>query len=165
MLYPVIDIGSNTVKLAILNKERLFWEAPVYFKAVPLNLRSHVVDGKLTDEATSSLCQWIAAFQEIARRFTPNPPLAFATASLRGLSNATEVLNQIRATCGVTAFIISGKTEAYFSFLGAKNSVNAASGVTVDLGGGSTEILSFERRRVLDSASLPLGCLTWYQKY
>ena len=43
MLYPVIDIGSNTVKIAVLDDENLFKQAPVFFKAVPLNIKSKIL--------------------------------------------------------------------------------------------------------------------------
>ena len=46
MLYPIIDIGSNTVKLAVLDEEKLFMQAPVFFKAVPLGLKTKTENGR-----------------------------------------------------------------------------------------------------------------------
>ncbi|MBR4288368.1 MAG: hypothetical protein IKT50_02910 [Clostridia bacterium] len=165
MLYPIIDIGSNTVKLAVLDAEKLFTQAPVFFKAAPLGLKTKTQDNRLKDSATNELCELITTYAETAARLTKVPPIVFATASLRGLENADEVLNKIRERCKVNATLIDGETEAYFSFLGARGSCPVKGGVSVDLGGGSTEILSFRKEKVIQSVSLPFGCLTLYQMF
>lgn len=165
MLYPVIDIGSNTVKIAVLDEEVLFKQAPVFFKAVPLNIKSKIRDAHLPKEAIEELADLIKNFVEIAKRLTKNPPLAFATASLRGLQNMNEVLERVEEVSGVRVEVISGETEAYYSFLGARGCVSAKAGVSVDLGGGSTELLAFSGNKVVGSVSLPFGCLTLYHAF
>ncbi|MBQ3076008.1 MAG: hypothetical protein IJC26_08055 [Clostridia bacterium] len=165
MLYPVIDIGSNTVKIAVLDEEVLFKQAPVFFKAVPLNIKSKIRDMYLPDDAVEELAELIKSFAEIANRLTKNPPLAFATASLRGLQNMQQVLKRVEEVSGVHVEVISGETEAYYSFLGARGCVSAKAGISVDLGGGSTELLAFAGNKVVGSVSLPFGCLTLYHAY
>lgn len=165
MLYPVIDIGSNTVKIAVLDEENLFKQAPVFFKAVPLNIKSKIRDMLLPKEAVEELAELIKSFDEIAKRLTKNPPIAFATASLRGLRNMEEVLQRVEEVSGIRVEVITGETEAYYSFLGARGCVSAKAGVSVDLGGGSTELLAFVGNRVVGSVSLPFGCLTLYHAY
>jgi len=165
MLYPIIDIGSNTVKLAVLDADKLFGQAPVFFKAAPLGLKNKTQENRLKDSATNELCKLIESYVETAARLTKIPPIVFATASLRGLENAEEVLQKIRERCKVDATLIDGETEAYFSFLGARGSCPVKGGVSVDLGGGSTEILSFHKDKVIQSVSLPFGCLTLYRTF
>jgi len=165
MLYPVIDIGSNTVKIAVLDEELLFKQAPVFFKAVPLNIKSKIRDLRLPDEAVNELAELIKSFVEIGKRLTKNPPIAFATASLRGLLNMDEVLKRVKEVSGISVEVISGETEAYYSFLGARGCVSAKAGISVDLGGGSTELLAFNGNKVVGSVSLPFGCLTLYHAY
>ncbi len=165
MLYPVIDIGSNTVKIAVLDEETLFHEAPVFFKAVPLKIKSKIVENSLPETATNELADLIKEFSDIAGRLTAASPIAFATASLRGLENLDFVLKRVKEKSGIDIRVISGKTEAYYSFLGAKGSASAKGGISVDLGGGSTEILSFRKTKVLSSTSLPFGCLTLYEMF
>ena len=165
MLYPVIDIGSNTVKIAVLDDEVLFKQAPVFFKAVPLNIKSKIREMRLPDAAIRELAELIKSFVEIAKRLTKNPPLAFATASLRGLENMDQVLQQVEEVSGIRVQVISGETEAYYSFLGARGCVSAKAGISVDLGGGSTELLAFNGNRVVGSVSLPFGCLTLYHAF
>ena len=165
MLYPVIDIGSNTVKIAVLDDETLFRHAPVFFKAIPFHVKEKIKDGVLPEEDAIKLSEIIKNFVEIGARLTKNEPIAFATASLRGLKNLQEVLKVIEEKSGISISVISGETEAYYSFLGAKGCVSAKAGVSVDLGGGSTELLAFRKNRVLKAVSLPFGCLTLYQSF
>lgn len=164
MLYSVIDIGSNTVKIAVLDEKRIFSQ-PIFFKAVPLSLRSKVENGKLKDSATDELCKLLEQYLETSKKFTPNPPIAFATASLRGLENAQDILRTVKDRTGLEIALITGETEARYSFLGARGSFPVKTGISVDLGGGSTEILSFRKNNVIDSVSLPFGCLTLYQRF
>jgi len=49
--------------------------------------------------------------------------------------------------------------------LGAKGNFSVKNGITVDLGGGSTEILAFRRNNVIHSVSLPFGCLTLFHEF
>ncbi len=165
MLYPVIDIGSNTVKIAVLDSETIFKQGPVFFKAVPLNIKSKIINMTLPADAIEELAELIKNFHEIAKRLTRIPPIAFATASLRGLFNIHEVLKRVEEVSGIRVEVISGETEAYYSFLGARGAVSAKSGISVDLGGGSTELLAFVGNKVVGSVSLPFGCLTLYQAY
>lgn len=165
MLYPIIDIGSNTVKLAVLDEDKIFSQAPVFFKAAPLGLRSKIENNRLKESAAAELYSLVRGYVQTAERLTKNPPIVFATASLRGLENADEVIDSLRSSCGVEAQLIDGETEAYYSFLGARGSFPVKGGISVDLGGGSTEILSFRKDRVIRSVSLPFGCLTLYQSF
>lgn len=165
MLYTIIDIGSNTVKIAVLDEENFCRSAPVYFKAVPLNLRSKIEQNRLRASAVEELCDLMLQFSQISQKMSPLPPIAFATASLRGLDNTNEVLNAVRQKTGIEVDLISGETEAYYSFLGARESVRAHAGISVDLGGGSTELLSFRNKNVLQSVSLPFGCITLYHRF
>jgi hypothetical protein len=71
----------------------------------------------------------------------------------------------VKEKSGINIEVISGKTEAYYSFLGAKGSASVKGGISVDLGGGSTEILSFRKTKVFSSTSLPFGCLTLYEMF
>ena len=165
MLYSIIDIGSNTVKISVLDDTRLFSSAPTYFKAVPLNLRSKVENNCLREDALEALCALLQDFLRISENYTSLPPIVFATASLRGLKNTDAALDTIKKRTGIDVDLISGETEAYYSFLGAKGSTRAKEGITVDLGGGSTEILTFRNNRVCQAVSLPFGCLTLYHLF
>jgi exopolyphosphatase/guanosine-5'-triphosphate,3'-diphosphate pyrophosphatase len=108
MLHPVIDVGSNTVKIAVLDEETLFHEAPVFFKAVPLKIKAIIVENRLPDHAMEELADLMKEFSDIAGRLTKVSPIAFATASLRGLENLDDVREKVKEKSGINIEVISG---------------------------------------------------------
>ena len=60
---------------------------------------------------------------------------------------------------GVHIRIITGDEEAAYDFIGATQSIVHADGILVDIGGGSTEIVSFAAHQMQSRWSLPLGSL------
>jgi exopolyphosphatase/guanosine-5'-triphosphate,3'-diphosphate pyrophosphatase len=89
----------------------------------------------------------------------------FATASLRNIENTDEVLSAIRAESGFSIRVLSGTEEAVFDYYGAIHSVALESGLLVDIGGGSTELVFYQERQVVSTASLPIGSLNLYNRF
>lgn len=65
----------------------------------------------------------------------------------------------VKEKTGVDLDIISGKTEAFMSYVGVVNTINVEDAVIFDLGGGSTEVILVRKRKLIDSVSLPIGCV------
>jgi exopolyphosphatase/guanosine-5'-triphosphate,3'-diphosphate pyrophosphatase len=61
--------------------------------------------------------------------------------------------------------LISGEEEAMLDFFGASKSVDLESGLLIDIGGGSTELVSFDKRTVINAVSIPIGSLNLSLKY
>jgi len=55
MLYPVIDIGSNTVKIAIYDSDSASQFTPFFFKSYPLKLGESRSSGCLERSALEKL--------------------------------------------------------------------------------------------------------------
>ena len=45
------------------------------------------------------------------------------------------------------------------SYVGVVNTINVEDAVIFDLGGGSTEVILVRKRKLIDSVSLPIGCV------
>ena len=50
-------------------------------------------------------------------------------------------------------------------FVGATHALPLQSGLVIDIGGGSIELVSFEERRIKDAASIDVGSLSLYSQY
>ena len=66
---------------------------------------------------------------------------------------------------GLPIRIISGDEEATFDFVGALHGIPAEDGLLVDIGGGSTEIVSYKSKEICNKVSLPIGSLLFHSKY
>ena len=157
----VIDIGSNSARLALLEvyEDRAFKLVDELRETLRLGEQLDA-DGNLTAEAiqrTLEICRVLARFCT-AHRVTH--VIGVATSALRRARNGPAVVDRIAAETGLPIRIISGEQEAYYDFVAAVNSASAADSVVVDIGGGSAQIVRAHRRAATHMASLPLGAIT-----
>lgn len=159
MKTAVIDIGSNTIKLDIFKLSGKDIE-PISSRSEKGALARHTKDGFLTNEGYDILKSILERFLITAVSDGCEKTYVFATQSLRGISNACEVIEKIKEALGVTIEIISGEDEALCStnalMLDCPDAVN---GIMADMGGGSLELVEFENRTAKNICSLPLGAL------
>ncbi|MGV2503428.1 exopolyphosphatase, partial [Priestia megaterium] len=71
-----------------------------------------------------------------------------ATATIRQAANAKEVLALVKKETGVSIQLLSEYEEAYYGFVAVIHSTSIDEAITIDIGGGSTEVTYF-RNRVL----------------
>ena len=89
----------------------------------------------------------------------------FATASLRGLKNTADIVARVERETGFKIDVITGREEAILDYRGAVGRMQERSGVLVDIGGGSTELVFFRSREVIAARSLPLGSLALFNRF
>ena len=95
---------------------------------------------------------WIAKLHK-ARKI-----LCVATSAVRDAPNKAEFLKLAR-NIGLKIKVISGEQEAYFGALSASNLLPYNSGITIDIGGGSTECALIENQKIIDKISLNIGTI------
>ena len=156
----IIDIGSNSARLVISHIYKNGAYNMVYNQKEALRL-SQKVDGQnlLTEEAFTSTLDTMRSFAHMCKIYQADKIIAVATAAIRNASNGPELVAKVAEQTGIQLHIISGKTEAYISYLGVINTLDVKNGIIFDLGGGSTELILFKNRKILESVSLPLGAV------
>ena len=156
----IIDIGSNSARLVISHIYKNGAYNMVYNQKEALRL-SQKVDGQnlLTEEAFTSTIDTMLSFAHMCKIYQADKTIAVATAAIRNASNGGELVAKVAELTGIQLHIISGNTEAYISYLGVINTLDVKNGIIFDLGGGSTELILFKNRKILESVSLPLGAV------
>lgn len=156
----IIDIGSNSARLVISHIYKNGAYNMVYNQKEALRL-SQKVDGQnlLTEEAFTSTIDTMRSFAHMCKIYQVDKTIAVATAAIRNASNGGELVAKVAELTGIQLHIISGNTEAYISYLGVINTLDVKNGIIFDLGGGSTELILFKNRKILESVSLPLGAV------
>ena len=61
--------------------------------------------------------------------------------------------------------VISGRKEAIFDFVGATRSVGLSDGLLIDVGGGSSELVVYREKKIVEVCSIPIGALNLYTEY
>lgn len=159
--YAVVDIGANSVRMNLYDIDTRTGAFSVFASARSmLGLAAYAKDGMLTADGAGKLFSVLREFLARANSVPCDGFFAFATASLRGLSNSGAVLRQIKEKLGIEIEIISGKTETFYDFTAIRNRFpQASSGTLIDMGGGSTEIAVFDGDDIRAEESLPIGCV------
>lgn len=164
MIYGIIDVGSNTIRLSIYkyenNKVILLLN-----KKTMAGLAGYVKDGELSNAGIKKACEVLKAYREIVDNFQIDNVFVFATASLRNVSNTDEAVLRIKEETGFNTEIILGENEAIYDFIGASQVVDISDGILIDIGGGSTELVMYKNKEIIKAYSIPIGSLSMYSKY
>lgn len=160
MICGVVDLGSNTIRLSIYQCENGAGHLLMNRK-VMAGLAGYVENGKMTAQGIQVACQVLIGFRTLMENLGFQAPSVFATASLRNVANTEDAAFQIQAVTGLTVDVLSGTEEARLSFAGAVGA-GPDSGLLIDLGGGSTELVQYEGDSILSSCSLSFGSLSLF---
>ena len=164
MLYGIIDVGSNTIRLNIYSYNEKEVQSLLHKKTMA-GLAGYVTDGYLSSKGIKIACSTIRDYKNILLNFNIKNIHAFATASLRNIVNTDEVVRNIYEETGLSIDVIPGEEEATLGYKGAALHSNIETGLFVDIGGGSTELVTFENRQITRAVSLPIGSLSMYSKH
>ncbi len=165
MLYPVVDIGANTVKMAMYDSQSDECFSPVMFKSHPLHLIDKREHGCMTQEGIAFLSNILTEFSTLCQQKGGWERMRlFATAPLRGIRNAKSVVGQMKEQLGKEIRILSPQEEAHYSFCGICATENVKDGLMMDMGGGSTEFLAFRGGKEENMHSFRFGCVSLTEK-
>ncbi|MGI8691359.1 MAG: hypothetical protein ACR2JK_00435 [Geodermatophilaceae bacterium] len=160
MRLGVLDVGSNTVHLLVVDAHRGGHPFPTHSEKTVLRLAEHVDgSGKLSRAGANALVAAVAAARQSARNLGCDDLLAFATSAVREAKNAAAVLDRVRDEAGVDLQVLAGRDEASLTFLAVRRWFGWSAGrlVVVDIGGGSLEMASGIDEVPDVAISVPLG--------
>lgn len=164
MLYGVIDLGSNTIRLTAYRVEKTSFKT-LFNQKTMAGLAGYVDNKKLTKKGIDTACDVLNQYKSIMQNFDMDKLFVFATASLRNIENTEEAVGKILIETGLAIEILSGEEEASLDFEGATHNVNMDKGILVDIGGGSTELVTYGDSKIITPVSLPIGSLYLYKNY
>lgn len=163
-----IDVGTNSVRLLVA--ERSAQGLKPVLKQVRIVRLGQGVDaaGRLSPGAIE---RTLAALAELKALIPPGIPVsAFATSAVRDAQNGQEFARLVEERLGFPLEILSGSREAELSFAGAVLSVGHLGLpepiAVVDVGGGSTEILTGTAQgELLGGGSSQVGAVRMLERF
>ena len=66
----------------------------------------------------------------------------------------------LKPTCGIKVSVLSEEEEATYVYRGVINSMDIPKGIILEIGGGSTKIVYYNRRTILNFVTLGFGAVT-----
>ena len=164
MRLGVLDIGSNTGHLLVVDAHGGAAPLPAFSYKQPLRLAEHLVEsgpdtGAVSQTGIDALTGFTADALVVAEDKGCEDMLAFATSAVRDAVNSETVLEHVRERTGVAIEVLTGEDEARLTFLAVRRWFGWSAGrlAVFDIGGGSLEIAGGGDEAPDVAWSLPLG--------
>jgi exopolyphosphatase / guanosine-5'-triphosphate,3'-diphosphate pyrophosphatase len=160
MRLGVLDVGSNTVHLLVVDAHRGAQPSPQLSRKSMLRLSEHIdKHGDLDLEGSDALVGATLGACRQATELGCDDVIAFATSAVRDAHNCAAVLERVATETGVSLSVLPGDEEARLTFLAVRRWFGWSAGrlICLDIGGGSLELASGDDEEPDRAASLPLG--------
>jgi exopolyphosphatase/guanosine-5'-triphosphate,3'-diphosphate pyrophosphatase len=159
MRLGVLDIGSNTGHLLVVDAHRGAAPLPAYSHKETLRLAEHLEGGEVTAGGIKALTTFVADAVLVAEDRGAQDMLGFATSAVRDARNCDAVLDHVADETGVRIAVLPGDDEARLTFLAVRRWFGWSAGrlSVFDIGGGSLEIAGGPDEEPDVAWSIPLG--------
>jgi len=168
MRLGVLDIGSNTGHLLVVDAHGGAAPLPAYSHKSQLRLAEHIDEtGAVAQAGIDALTHFVVESVEVAEEKGCSEILAFATSAVRDAVNTDAVLDQVRERTNVMIEVLPGEDEARLTFLAVRRWFGWSAGrlAVFDIGGGSLEIAGGADEAPDVAWSLPLGAARLARSY
>ncbi|MDR6757877.1 exopolyphosphatase/guanosine-5'-triphosphate,3'-diphosphate pyrophosphatase [Mycoplana sp. BE70] len=166
--YAVIDVGTNSVKLHIGERDGAGAWRKIVDRAEVTRLGEGLdKNGEIMPEAAERTMNAITDMSDEARRNGVRAIVAVGTAGLRIARNSAVVLDAIQARTGISVQVISGEEEGRLAYLAAKAGLNMPDSelAVFDTGGGSTQFTFGQGARVAEQFSVNVGAARFTERF
>ncbi len=157
----LIDLGSNTARLLLVNvSENGYFQIFDQLKEAPRLGEGMEKDGFLKPARIQETIKTLKMFRKLCDVNGIDRIIAVATAAVRRAKNQRSFLDEVSATCGIKLRVLSAEEEALYVYRGVVNTMDVVKGIILEIGGGSTKIVHYNRRNLLNYETLPFGSIT-----
>ena len=158
----VVDLGSNSFRLVVFTTGEGGWWRRTDELSDMVRIGGDLTDdGGLSEGRMAHALETLRVFAAFCS--TSGIDLAevdaVATSAIRDAPNGAAFVERAQAETGLRIRVLSGESEALYSYVAAVNSTAMSDGVVLDLGGGSLELVQVRARRADAIASWPLGAV------
>jgi exopolyphosphatase/guanosine-5'-triphosphate,3'-diphosphate pyrophosphatase len=163
-----IDIGSNSIKLAVVEAAASDSFTIVAREREPLRLGQETLQSRrLSAEAIEKAAEAIGRFAAIAETRGCDAIIAVATATVREALNSRQFVNTVEKKTGVRVDVLSSIEEARLIGIAASQSIGKDAGLllNIDIGGGSTELSLMRDGAPEKLFSMKLGAVGLTEKF
>lgn len=121
MRLGVLDVGSNTVHLLVVDAHRGAHPWPAHSEKAVLRLAEELgPGGQISEASADALVTAVGNAAEAAEQRGVADLLPFATSAIRDAANGPQVLRRVRKRTGVALQVLSGEDEARTTFLAVR---------------------------------------------
>jgi hypothetical protein len=157
-----IDIGSNTIHIVVAHSS----PDDLAILADEVDLvrigESVTTTGEISEQKLDEAIAVLQRYKTLAVQLGADSIMVVATEAIRQANNGNTFLEQVQQKTGLAVDLISGDVEAVLTFFGAtyetlKKADPDLPLAVMDLGGGSTELITAHGSNITWLTSLPIG--------
>lgn len=163
-----IDIGTNTILLLIVEAKGGKIAKVLHDEQVIARLGKGVDEHRfINSETANRVAEFLCSYRGTSHKYRSEKIFAVGTSALRDASNRREFCDEMLQRTGIEIEILSGDDEAEWTYRGALG--DAGSGAqtftVLDIGGGSTEIISGTSKTLSRKIILDVGCVRLTERF
>ena len=165
MRTAVIDIGTNTLLLLIIDEQGKRLADLCRFGRLGKGLDA---SGRLSGESVAKSLEICREYRRVMDEHGVAAPKVIGTQALREAKNAADFVKPAEQILGGPIEVIGGAREAELAFLSVARTFDELAGtpyVVVDVGGGSTELIATDGKRVISAKSVPIGAVRLAERH
>ena len=165
MPIAVIDIGTNTLLLLIVNERMQPLVDLCRFGRLGKGLDA---TGRLTDESIARSLEICREYRRVMDEHGVDRPTVIATQAAREAANAADFVGPAEQILRAPIEVIAGRREAELAATAVARTfpeLAPARYLVVDVGGGSTELITVDAGTVLSEVSLPIGAVRLTERH
>lgn len=161
----LIDVGSNTVRLVIFEIDGVYSFRELLNIKNPARLVQYVDNHMMSDEGVQTLIDILGSYANIAEQYNITNLIPIATAAVRQSDNALHIQKRVKEETGIDLQILSEKKEAFYGNYAVRHTLPIRDGISIDIGGGSTELALYKDKEVIATHSFPFGAVSLKQQF
>jgi exopolyphosphatase / guanosine-5'-triphosphate,3'-diphosphate pyrophosphatase len=161
----VIDIGTNTLLLLIVDEAMQPIVDLCRFGRLGKGLDA---TGRLADDAIANSLAICREYRQVMDQHGIAQPIVIATQATREAKNAADFVGPAEQILNARIEVIAGQREAELAATAVARTFPEFAGaryVVVDVGGGSTELITVEGGRVVSEVSVPIGAVRMTERH
>jgi exopolyphosphatase/guanosine-5'-triphosphate,3'-diphosphate pyrophosphatase len=161
----VIDIGTNTLLLLIVDEQLTRIVDLCRFGRLGKGLDA---SGRLDPEAIARSLAICTEYRAVLTEHDVATPHVIATQALREAANAVDFIAPAEKLLGAPIEVIGGPREAQLAYLAVARTFPELAGsrfVVVDVGGGSTELITADAHGGMFAVSVPIGAVRMTERH
>jgi len=174
-VFASIDLGTNTVRLLVAEREGKVFK-PLYSNQAITRLGEGLSNGGvLIEQAMERTISTVLTFKDEASKYNPSAIWIVATSAVREAKNRSEFIEKIKRVTGLQLEVIPWEEEARMTLLGVFSSNlplpllnkegSKGRAIIFDIGGGSTEYIFTEDKKLVNSVGTDLGVVHLSERY
>ena len=156
----IIDLGSNSARLALVEiLEAGYFQVIDQLKETLRLAQDMEKDGFLQPSRIAQTIRTLKMFSRLCEANNVDRIYAFATAAVRNAKNQRGFLDEVASSTGIQLKVLSEDEEAQLVYQGVINSMDIPRSLIVDIGGGSTQLVYYNRKNLINHITLPFGAI------